>query len=144
MKFLGKRKITWIAVAMIMGIGSLSTVTATPIAFRIHNEMNIAQEVPDEGSLTKEEKKAIRKQKRAEKKALQAEMAATQQSATAVRAGWRNVFIPGYGYQTVYVDAFGYPSHDILGRSLYRAGFGSPYYRRYPRRVIVRRCAPLN
>lgn len=144
MKIFGKRKIAWIAVAMVMGIAPLATVTATPIPFRIHNETNIAQEVPDEGPLTKEEKKAIRKQKRAEKKALQAEMAATQQSAVASRAGWRNVFIPGYGYQTIYVDAFGYPSHDILGRPLYTAGFASPYYRRYPRRVIVRRCAPLN
>ncbi len=149
MKYTGKI-VAYLAVATLLVPGSLSIAWATPIAYRIHSTAATSQQFPEEGPLNKEEKKALKKQERAERKAElaakraeQAEQARLNGTSDRTRAGWRMVYLPGYGYQTVYFDAFGYPSHDIMGRPLYLSGFGSPYYYRpIPRRVVVRPCPP--
>ncbi len=136
-----KIKLAYIAAFLLMGSVFLGNAGATPFASRIHDEGIVAgplQETP----LTKEEKKVLKKQKRAERKAAKTALRAEQASNSGKHdqtalPGWRRVFIPGYGYQTVYVDAFGYPLYDVFGRSLYSGFSRYPYaYRRYSRRVI--------
>lgn len=146
MKSIGK-KVAYLAAACFLMMGTVSTVQATPIAFRVHGAATLDQSGPEEGPLSKAEQKALKKQERAERKAAQsaaqAEWAEKHGTSDRTIAGWRTLYIPGYGYQRVYVDAFGYPSYDILGRPLYLSGFASPYhYRPYRTPVIVRRYSP--
>jgi hypothetical protein len=138
------KKVAYIAAAFLLFMGSLATSQATPIAFRTHSGSAIVQQDPEEGPLTKEEQKALKKKEREERRAAraakEAELAAKYGTANSMLPGWRTVFIPGYGYQTVYFDAFGYPSYDILGRPLYMSGFANPYfYRPYRGPVIIQR-----